>query len=96
MRHRKTLGEAWKSGWRLRARCFWLGPNKSGNRKTVWCDMTVELDMVTLVWTRGENFPLNMLKERVRCPKCWRLDKVRVFFDGRTPTSRTEMLPPSD
>jgi hypothetical protein len=34
-----------------------------------------------LVWTRGENFPLEMLKERLRCPKCWRLDTIRVYFE---------------
>lgn len=77
----KTLGEAWRLGWRVRARCFWTGPNKSGRRLAIWCDTTVELDMVTLVWTRGENFPLEMLKERLRCPKCGRLDAVRVYFE---------------
>jgi hypothetical protein len=76
-----TLGHAWKLGWRVRARCYWLGPNKSGRRKAVWCDTTVELDMVTLIWTRGENFPLELLAQRLRCPKCGRIDSVRVFFD---------------
>ena len=49
----KTLGEAWRLGWRVKARCFWTGPNKSGRRQLPWCDTTVELDMVTLVWTRA-------------------------------------------
>src|SRR5687767_6785488 len=65
-----TLGEAWKLGWRVRARCYWLGPNKSGKRSSIWCDTTVELDMKTLIWTRGENFPLELLSQRLRCPKC--------------------------
>lgn len=77
----QTLGEAWKLGWRVRARCYWTGPNKSGRRQMPYCDTTVELDMVTLVWTRGENMPLNMLKERLRCPSCGRLDSVRVYFE---------------
>jgi hypothetical protein len=77
----QTLGEAWKLGWRVRARCYWTGPSKSGRRKHPYCDTTVELDMVTLVWTRGENFPINMLAGRLRCPKCQRIDTVRVFFD---------------
>lgn len=77
----KTLGEAWKFGWRVRARCYWTGPTKSGRRRMPYCDTMVELDMVTLVWTRGENFPINLLRERLRCPKCGRLDTVRVFFD---------------
>lgn len=37
--------------------------------------------MLTLVWTRGENFPLDMLKERLRCPSCGRLDKIKVYFE---------------
>lgn len=68
-------------GWRARARCYWTGPTKSGRRTLPWCDTTVELDMVTLVWTRGENFPLEMLKDRLRCPTCWRLDTIRVYFE---------------
>ena len=46
-----------------------------------YCDTTVTLEVVTLVWTQKENFPVEMLKERLRCPKCGRLDKVREFFD---------------
>jgi hypothetical protein len=37
--------------------------------------------MVTLVWTRGEHFPINLLADRLRCSKCGRLDSVRVFFE---------------
>jgi hypothetical protein len=64
----------------VRPRCYWLGPNKSGKRMVPWCDTNVELDMVTLVWTRGENFPLKLLPERLRCPKCG-LMKVKVWFE---------------
>ena len=84
-----TLGEVWKLGWRVRARCYWTGPTKSGRRQTPYCDTTVELDMTTLVWTRGENFPINRLNERLRCPSC-RLMKVRVYFDvPNQPNART-------
>jgi hypothetical protein len=54
----QTLGEAWKLGWRARAHCIWFGPNKSGTRRVPWCDTTTDLDMKTLVWTRGERMPL--------------------------------------
>lgn len=38
---------------------------------------------------RGE-LPILMLKERLRCPKCGRLDRVRVFFDvPNKPNART-------
>jgi hypothetical protein len=29
-----------------------------------------ELDMETLVWTRGRGFPLSHLESRLRCPRC--------------------------
>jgi hypothetical protein len=76
----KTLGEAWKLGWRAKAHCIWFGPNKDGKRRVPWCDTTTELDMKTLVWTRGERMPLELLRERLRCPKCGRTN-VLVFFE---------------
>jgi hypothetical protein len=36
--------------------------------------------MPTLVWTRGEAFPLDQLASRLKCPKCG-LMKVRVYFE---------------
>jgi len=75
----ETLGEAWKLGWRVRAHCYWGGPNKSGRRSAIYCDTRIDLDMATLVWTRGEAFPLDQLASRLKCPKCG-LMKVRVYF----------------
>lgn len=75
----ETLGEAWKLGWRCIAHCSWFGPAKRSERLVPWCDTTVELDMTTLVWTRGERFPLLRLAEVLRCPKC-ATRNVRVFF----------------
>ena len=34
------------------------------------CICSAELDMETLVWTRGRAFPLAWLQERLRCPQC--------------------------
>jgi hypothetical protein len=53
--------------------------SQSGKRMAPWCDTTVELDMTTLVWTRGERFPLIRLAEVLKCPRCQKRD-VRVFF----------------
>lgn len=64
-----------------RARGLVADGANSGRRQTPYCDTTVDLNMVTLVWTRGESFPINLPNERLRCPKCGRLDSVRVFFD---------------
>lgn len=75
----ETLGEAWKLGWRCTAHCAWLGPGKNQGRPVPWCDTRVELDMTTLVWTRGERFPLLRLGEVLKCPRCCGRN-VRVFF----------------
>jgi hypothetical protein len=59
-----------------------LGDNpKTGHRnKIVLCDTTAELDIKTLVWTRGESMPLE-LKQRMRCPKCGGVEHITVWFD---------------
>ena len=77
-----TLGEAWKLGWRVRARCLWGGPDPHSrhNRISIECDTTVRLDMETLVWTRGDKFPLDQLSSRLKCPKCGER-RVQVYFE---------------
>jgi hypothetical protein len=47
-------------------RCFWLAPGpKSGpGRNQVQCETSAELDLKTLVWTRGELFPSDQLEGR--------------------------------
>jgi len=78
----QTLGETWKLGWQVRARCLWGAPNPHSRHKRLWieCDTTVQLDMATLVWTRGYKFPLDMLQSRLRCPKCGQ-QRLTVFFE---------------
>jgi hypothetical protein len=39
-----------------------------------------ELDMQTLVCTRGRDFPVAHLAERLRCPRCG-CRRVAVMFD---------------
>jgi hypothetical protein len=34
------------------------------------CNNRFELDLDTLIWTRGAAFPLSMLSERLKCPRC--------------------------
>jgi hypothetical protein len=58
-----TLGEAWHLGWRLTARCAFGKPRRHGI-------VRAELDMRTLVMTRGPNFPLSRLESRLICPDC--------------------------
>jgi len=42
------------------------------------CIHGAELDLQTLVWTRGQAFPLSLLA-RVKCPRCGS-DRVRLVF----------------
>ena len=77
----RTIGEAWKLGWRLTARCLWgtEDPHSRSKRRTIECDTSAELDMKTLVWTRGDNFPLDQLEGRLKCPRCGGR-RVKVIF----------------
>jgi hypothetical protein len=45
------------------------------------CTYRAELDTESLVWTRGRDFPVNRLAERLRCPRCGSR-YVRVLFDA--------------
>jgi low affinity Fe/Cu permease len=78
----QTLGEAWKLGWRVRARCLWGGPGTHSRHKriAIECDTTIELDMATLVWTRGSKFPLDQLHGRLKCPNCGER-RMEVHFE---------------
>jgi hypothetical protein len=44
------------------------------------CGTNVELDMTTLVWTRGAQFPLERLAEVLKYPRCSER-KLRVMFE---------------
>jgi hypothetical protein len=43
------------------------------------CRYRAELNMDTLVWTRGKAFPLSRLENRLRCPMCGSRDVVLLF-----------------
>ncbi len=73
-----TIGEAWDAGWRVRVRCAW--GKRDGMKSVRECVASAELDMATLVWTRGRDMPLAAMADRLRCPRCGSR-RVRVFFD---------------
>jgi hypothetical protein len=76
----ETLGEALKAGWRIQARC---GQDKSGDMEQMpECRSRFVLDMETLIWTRGERFPLDLLESCLVCPKCLSR-RVAIWFDHR-------------
>lgn len=64
----ETIGEAWQLGWSVTARCAW--GNRDGLKSIRPCVYSKELDLHTLVWTRGLAFPLSDLATRLRCPRC--------------------------
>ena len=65
----ETLGEAWNFSWRVYMRCI-RARNEAVKHQKHSCDFAAELDLETLVCTRGRAFPLSMLQTRLKCPRC--------------------------
>ena len=61
-------GEAYRLSWRVRVRCV-RGYIESP-AKVQPCGHQAMLDMQTLVWAKGRNFPLGRLGARLMCPVC--------------------------
>ena len=81
----ETLAEAHTAGWRLTVRCAW-GP-RDGMKRVRECIHSAELDLETLVWTRGRDFPLARLESRMKCPRCGSR-RVRLVFSVPTQPNR--------
>jgi hypothetical protein len=64
----ETIGEAHDQGWKLTARCAY--GSREGLKSIRRCAWTYDLDLLTLLATRGRDFPLAMLASRLRCPRC--------------------------
>ena len=84
----ETLGDAWSLGWRVHMRCA-LGP-RADMKSIRECHYRGELDLETLVCTRGRDFPLALLASRLRCPRCGSR-KVSVLFDPPMGTQRAHV-----
>lgn len=74
----EKLGDALAAGWRLHVRCAF--GKRDGMKAIKECVYRAELDMPTLVWTRGRNFPVARLPERLMCPRCGYY-RMAVMFD---------------
>jgi transposase-like protein len=83
----ETLGKAYQQGWRVRVRCAW-GP-RDGMKRVRECVHGAELDLQTLVWTRGAAFPVARLESRMKCPRCGSRRVVLLF---EPPSTRGRML----
>jgi hypothetical protein len=64
----ETLGQALSAGWRVRARC--VNGREDYTHSARNCVNVQELDLETLVWTRGRDFPLARMESRLKCPRC--------------------------
>ncbi|MEY9582728.1 hypothetical protein [Sinorhizobium fredii] len=78
----ETIGEAFSLGWQLRARCAY--GNRDGMKSVRECTWNYDLDMLTLVATRGRDFPLSMVASRLRCPRCGSRRVTVVFMPPST------------
>ena len=86
-----TLGQAYEAGWRVNVRCN-HGPMR-GMKRTAPCMERSELDMETLIWTRGEGFLLENLGSRMKCPNCWSR-RIFVLFNERGNVQRYKRVTP--
>jgi hypothetical protein len=79
----ETLGEAWSLGWNIHIRCLYDG--REGMKLKRSCGFKQELDLMTLFCTRGRDFPVARIADRLRCPRCG-CREVSVMFT--TPANR--------
>jgi hypothetical protein len=64
----ETIGEAWNLSWEIYVRCLYDG--REGMKHKPPCGYKKYLDLETLVATRGRDFPIARIAERLRCPRC--------------------------
>ena len=74
----ETLGDALSQGWRVTVRCA-QGPS-DGMKGVKACSNFDQLDLKTLVWTRGRDFPIARLESRMKCLRCGSR-RVTILFD---------------
>ncbi len=63
-----TLGEAHDLGWRLTVFCRF--GKRDGLKSIRECTAKLDADLITLIWTRGRDFPIARLEGRMKCPRC--------------------------
>jgi hypothetical protein len=79
----ETLGEAWNHSWEIHIRC--LDDGREGLKRKRRCDYRKYLDLETLVCTRGRDFPIARVAERLRCPRCGCREVSVMFSPPKTP-----------
>lgn len=66
-----------------------LGRGTIKSRLRRQCIWSYDLDMLTLVATRGMDFPLSMVASRLRCPRCGSRSVTVVFMPPSEGDRRT-------
>jgi hypothetical protein len=74
----ETLGVARSLGWKVHMRC--TDGYRESTKSIRRCVYRKQLDLETLVSTRGPNFPLSRLESRLMCPACGSR-RVTVVFE---------------
>jgi len=82
----ETLGEAWNLSWQIYVRYLYDGREGMKHRRE--CGYRKYLDLETLVCTRGRDFPIARIAERLRCPRCGCRDISVMFSPPKTPQLR--------
>jgi hypothetical protein len=79
-----TLADARRSGMSVTAQCSgWTRDND--HLPSQRCRERIRLDVNSLAWTRGMNFPLERLKERLQCPRCGSRKVIVLYTANPTP-----------
>ncbi len=82
----ETLGEAYDAGWRVCVRC--PQGKRSGMKSIRECLHEAELDMGSLVWTRGRAFPIALLAETAEVPPLRIAARERDVLSAEPPRCR--------
>ena len=86
----ETLGEAWSLSWKIHIRCLY--DSREGLKHKRECGFRQQLDMMTLVCTRGRDFPLARIAERLRCPRCGCREISVMFSPSTQPEANAALL----
>ena len=84
----ETIGDAHALGWCVTVRCNYERGDGPDYRSNCECNYRRDLDMETLVWTRGRDFPLSRLESRLRCPRCGSRNVVVLYHPPRRSIAR--------
>ena len=82
----QTLGAAFLDGLRPHVRC--LRGKRIGPVKVEPCGYYTELDLESLIWTRGAKYPCWRLAQRLKCPRCGGVAVELTWLMGSSTAAR--------